>query len=82
MNTIALQEPGSKSKLLLTDGTLPGQRFIWWPFAGGISAFAVILPKPPGRGHPVGGGNPDAAQANGCCAEKLDRKTGNDFGSL
>jgi hypothetical protein len=26
--------------------TLPGKTFIWLPFAGGISAFAVILPKP------------------------------------
>ena len=34
--------------------------FIWLPFAGGISAFAVILPKPMGTGHGVAGGYPDA----------------------
>jgi hypothetical protein len=29
----------------VTDCTLPGKTFIWLPFAGGISAFAVILPN-------------------------------------
>ena len=48
MNAIALQEPGSKLKSPFTDCTLPGKTFIWLPFAGGISAFAVILPKPMG----------------------------------
>ena len=48
--------------------------FIWLPFAGGISAFAVILPKPMGTGHGVGGGYPDASHVNGCYAETLDRK--------
>jgi hypothetical protein len=56
--------------------------FIWLPFAGGISAFAVILPKPMGTGHGVGGGYPDASHVNGCYAETLDRKTGSNFGSL
>jgi len=45
MNAIALQEPGSKLKGPVTDCALPGKTFIWLPFAGGISAFAVILPK-------------------------------------
>jgi hypothetical protein len=52
------------------------------PFAGGISAFAVILPKPMGTGHGVGGGYPDASQVNGCYGETLDRRTGSNFGSL
>jgi hypothetical protein len=56
--------------------------FIWLPFAGGISAFAVILPKPMGTGYGVGGGYPDASHVNGCYAETLDRKTGSIFGSL
>jgi hypothetical protein len=51
--------------------------FIWLPFAGGISAFAVILPKPMGTGYGVGGGYPDASHVNGCYAETLDGKTGN-----
>ena len=55
--------------------------FIWLPFAGGISAFAVILPKPMGTGYGVGGGYPDASHVNGCYAETLDRKTGSNFGS-
>jgi hypothetical protein len=28
---------------------IPSKTFIWLPFAGGISAFAVILPKPHGK---------------------------------
>jgi hypothetical protein len=51
---------------------------IWLSFAGGISAFAVILPKPMG----TGGGYPEASHVNGCYAETLDRKTGSNFGSL
>jgi hypothetical protein len=50
----------------VTDCTLPGKTFIWLPFAGGISAFAVILPKPMGTGHGVGGGYADASHVNGC----------------
>ena len=38
--------PVSKLKGPVTDCVLPGKPFIWLPFAGGISAFAVILPKP------------------------------------
>jgi hypothetical protein len=82
MNAIALQEPVSKLKGPVTDCTLPGKTFIWLPFAGGISAFAVILPKSMGTGHGVGGGYPDASHVNGCYAETLDRKTGSNFGSL
>jgi len=82
MNAIALQEPGSKSKGSFSGCALPGKTFIWLPFAGGISAFAVILPKPIGTGHGVGGGYSDASQVNGCYAETLDRRTGSDFGSL
>ena len=82
MNAIAPQEPGSKLKGPVTDCTLPGKTFIWLPFTGGISAFAVILPKPMGTGHGVGGGYPDASHVNGCYAETLDRKTGSNFGSL
>jgi hypothetical protein len=61
-NAIALQEPGSKLKGSLTDCALPGKTFIWLPFTGGISAFAVILPKPVGAVYEVGGGYPDASQ--------------------
>jgi hypothetical protein len=49
------------------------------PFAGGISAFAVILTKPMGTGHGVGGGYPDASRMNGCHAATLDRKAGSNF---
>ena len=71
MNPIALQEPESKFKGPVTDCTFPGKTFIWLPFAGGISAFAVVLPKPMETGH-----------VNGCYAETLDRKTGSNFGFL
>jgi hypothetical protein len=82
MNAIALQEPGSKLKGPVTDCALPDKTFIWLPFAGGISPFAVILPKPMGTGNGVGGGYPDTSHVNGCYAETLDRKAGSNFGSL
>ena len=82
MNAIALQEPVSKLKGPVTDYTLPGKTFISLPFFGGISAFAVILPKPMGIGHGVGGGYPDAPHVNGCYAQMLDRKTGSNFRSF
>ena len=82
MNAITLQEPVSKLRVSVTDRTLPGKKFICVPFAGGISAFAVILPNAMGTGHGVGGGYPDASHVNGCYAETLDRKTGSHFGSL
>jgi hypothetical protein len=58
------RSPGSEIKGPVTDCTLPGQTFIWLPFAGGISAFAVILPKSMAAGHGVGGGYPDASQVS------------------
>jgi hypothetical protein len=82
MNAIARQDPVSKLKGSSIDCALPGKPFIWLPFAGGISAFAVILTKPMGTGHGVGGGYPDASHVNGCHAETLDRKAGSNFGSL
>ena len=82
MNAIARQDPVSKLKGSFIDCALPGKPFIWLPFAGGISAFAVILPKLMGTGHGVGGGYPDASHVNGCYAEMLDRKSGSIFGSL
>jgi hypothetical protein len=69
MNAIALQEPVSKLRGPFSDGTLPDKAFIWLPFAGGISAFAVILPKPMGTSHRVDGGYPDLSHVNGCHAE-------------
>jgi hypothetical protein len=44
--------------------TLPGKTLTWLPFAGGISAFAVILPKPLGTGDRVVDGYPDASHLN------------------
>ena len=82
MNAIAIQEPGSKLKGRVTDRTLPGKAFIWLPFAGGISAFAVILPNCMRTGHGVGDGYPDVSHVNGCYAETLDRRTGTNFRSL
>ena len=82
MNAIALQEPVSKLKRSFIDCALPGKPFIWLPFAGGISAFAVILTKPMGTGHGFDGGYPDTSHVNRCYAETLDRKTGGNFGSL
>ena len=82
MNAITLQDSGSEIEGPVTDWTLPGKTFIWLPFAGGISAFAVILPKSMGTGHGVGGGYPDASRVSGRYAEALDRKTGSNLGSL
>ena len=82
MNPIALQEPVSKLDGPVTDYPLPGEAFIWLPFLGGISAFAVILPKPMGIGHGIGGGYADAPHVNGWYAQTLDRKTDRDFSSL
>jgi hypothetical protein len=48
----------------VTDCALPGKTFIWLPFAGGISAFAVILSKPMGTGERVVDGYPDAFHVN------------------
>ena len=78
MNAIARQDPISNLKGSFIDCALLGKPFIWLPFAGGISAFAVILTKPMGTGHGFDDGYPDASHVNGCRAETLDRN----FGSL
>jgi hypothetical protein len=36
----------SKFKVHPSTGDMTRRTFIWLPFAGGVSAFAVILPKP------------------------------------
>jgi hypothetical protein len=82
MNATALQGPVSKLKGPVTDYTPPGKTFICLSFVAGISAFAVILPKPMGIGHGVGGDFPDAPGVNGCYAQTLDRKTGSHIGFL
>ena len=41
-------KPVAKFKVPITPRFFPDQTFIWLPFTGGISAFAVILPKPMG----------------------------------
>ena len=82
MNAIAPQEPLSNIKGRASACALPGKAFIWLLFAGGISAFAVVLPKPMGTGHVVDDGYPDVSQVNGCYAETLDRRIGSIFGSL
>jgi hypothetical protein len=37
-----------QSKTASVTGSSTGKTFIWLPFTGGISAFAVILPNPTG----------------------------------
>jgi hypothetical protein len=39
----------SKFNAHITTCAIPGKAFIWLPFIGGISAFAVILPKSHGK---------------------------------
>ena len=39
-------KPGTELKVPITPRVFPDQTFIWLPFTGGISAFAVILPNP------------------------------------
>jgi hypothetical protein len=39
-------KPVAELKVPITPRVFPDQTFIWLPFTGGISAFAVILPKP------------------------------------
>jgi hypothetical protein len=43
---LSLQKFVSKSEADLSAGAISRETFIWLPFAGGLSAFAVILPKP------------------------------------
>jgi hypothetical protein len=45
MKVFALKKLLSKFKAHITTCVIPGKTFIWLPFIGGISAFAVILPK-------------------------------------
>jgi hypothetical protein len=51
--------PAAELQVPVTSSVLPEQTFIWLPFTGGISAFAVILPKPirslPGLNDEIGG---------------------------
>jgi hypothetical protein len=76
MNAVVLQEPVLKLKGPATDCTLPGKTFIWLPFAGGISAFSVILPKPMGTGDRVVDGYPDASHVNGLLRVTGSRQSG------
>jgi hypothetical protein len=46
MKVFALKKLVSKFKAHITTRAIPGKTFIWLPFTGGLSAFAVILPKP------------------------------------
>jgi hypothetical protein len=45
----ALKKLVSKFKAHITTCAIPSKTFIWLPFTGGMSAFAVILPKPLGK---------------------------------
>jgi hypothetical protein len=45
----ALKKLVSKFKAHITTCAIPSKTFIWLPFTGGMSAFAVILPKPHGK---------------------------------
>src|SRR6266436_2116199 len=49
MRVFALKKLVSKFKAHITTCAIPGKTFISLPFTGGISAFAVILPKPEPR---------------------------------
>jgi hypothetical protein len=46
MKVSALKKFASKFNAHFTNAGISRQTFIWLPFSGGISAFAVILPKP------------------------------------
>jgi hypothetical protein len=43
---LSLKKFASKFKADLSAAAISRETFIWLPFAGGVSAFAVILPKP------------------------------------
>ena len=49
MKVFALKKLVSKFKAHITTCAIPCKTFISLPFTGGISAFAVILPKPHGK---------------------------------
>jgi hypothetical protein len=46
MKVSALKKFASKFNADFTTGGISRKTFVWLPFTGGISAFAVILPKP------------------------------------
>ena len=46
MKVSALKKFASKFNAHFTNAGISRETFIWLPFTGGISAFAVILPKP------------------------------------
>jgi hypothetical protein len=46
MKIFPLKKLVSNFNARFTDGFSSGNTFIWLPFMGGISAFAVILPSP------------------------------------
>ena len=48
MKVCALKNLVSKFEAHLTTCAIPSKTFIWLPFTGGLSAFAVILPSPMG----------------------------------
>jgi hypothetical protein len=49
MKVFPLKKLVSTITVRFTDGASSGNTFIWLPFTGGISAFAVILPSPKAR---------------------------------
>jgi hypothetical protein len=49
LKVFSLEKSVSKFKAHISTCAIPGKAFIWLPFTGGISAFAVILPKPHGK---------------------------------
>jgi hypothetical protein len=49
MKVFALNKLVSKFKAHITICAIPSKTFIWLPFTGGISVFAVILPKANGK---------------------------------
>jgi hypothetical protein len=46
MKVLAQKKSASKFDAHFTNGGISRPTFIWLPFTGGISAFAVILAKP------------------------------------
>jgi len=49
LKVFSLKKLVSKFKAHITTCAIPCKTFTWLPFTGGISAFAVILPKPYGK---------------------------------
>jgi hypothetical protein len=48
-NSLSLEAYKREFKAHITTYAIPSKTFIWLPFTGGISVFAVILPKPHGK---------------------------------